>query len=88
MNSSNQFAPIALFVYNRPSHTRQTVEALLKNPEAKDCVLYIFADGPKNNANAVTMQKIAELRSYIHTISGFKNVITRYMQIPAIAKHA
>ena len=26
-----KLAPIALFVYNRPVHTRRTVEALLKN---------------------------------------------------------
>jgi len=28
-------APIVLFVYNRPDHTRQTVEALQKNELAK-----------------------------------------------------
>lgn len=27
-------APIILFTYRRPEHTRQTVEALLKNKEA------------------------------------------------------
>lgn len=75
MNSSNQLAPIILFVYNRPSHTRHTVEALLKNPEAKDSLLYIFADGPKEDASDDIKQKISALRAYIHTISGFKDVI-------------
>lgn len=75
MNTQEKYTPIALFTYNRPSHTRQTVEALLKNPEAKDSLLYIFADGPKDNASDDAKKKIAELRSYIHTISGFKDVI-------------
>ena len=75
MNTQEQYTPIALFVYNRPSHARQTVEALAKNPEAKDSLLYIFADGPKDNASDEVKQKIAELRTYIHTISGFKDVI-------------
>lgn len=75
MNTQEKYTPIALFAYNRPSHTRQTVEALLKNPEAKDSLLYIFADGPKDNANDEVKKMIAELRSYIHTISGFKGVI-------------
>ena len=30
-----KLAPIALFVYNRPVHTRRTVEALLKNELAE-----------------------------------------------------
>lgn len=75
MNSCKELTPIALFVYNRPSHTRQTVEALLKNPEAKDSLLYIFADGPKDNASDIVKQKIKDLRTYIHTISGFKDII-------------
>lgn len=44
---SIQKAPITLFVYNRPWHTRQTVEALQKNELAADSDLIIFADGPK-----------------------------------------
>lgn len=74
-NSQDQYTPIALFVYNRPSHTRHTVEALLKNPEAKDSILYIFADGPKDNASDSVVRKINELKLYIHNISGFKDII-------------
>ena len=35
MTQENNLAPIVLFVYNRPDHTRQTVEALQKNEFAK-----------------------------------------------------
>lgn len=65
------YAPIALFVYNRPEHTRRTVEALKANAEAADSALYIFSDAPKNSAASST---VAEIREYIHTISGFQGV--------------
>lgn len=67
-------APIVLFVYNRPWHTQQTMEALQKCELAKESDLYIFADGPKENASDETQQKIAEVRKYIHSIGGFKNI--------------
>src|SRR5674476_135976 len=65
------FAPIALFVYNRPAHTRLTVEALQQNVLAKDSDLIIYSDAPKTSeaANAVR-----EVRQYIHQIDGFRSV--------------
>jgi transaldolase len=44
-----KYAPIALFVYKRPNHTKSVIEALLKNKEAKDSILYVFADGAKKD---------------------------------------
>ena len=67
-------APIILFVYNRPWHTQQTVEALQKNELAAESELFIFADGPKVNATEEQKEKIRQVREYIHTISGFKSV--------------
>jgi hypothetical protein len=64
-------APIVLFVYNRPVHTRRTVEALLKNEEAKDSELYIYSDAPKKPEAA---EAVSEVRTYIHTITGFRSV--------------
>jgi hypothetical protein len=69
------FAPIILFVYNRAKLTQQTVEALLKNKEAEETVLYVFADGAKPNATAEQFKKVEEVREYIHTIRGFKDVV-------------
>ena len=67
----NNLAPIVLFVYNRPWHTRQTVEALQKNELACASELFIYSDAPKNeNATA----KVNEVREYIKTIDGFKKV--------------
>jgi hypothetical protein len=66
-----EFAPIALFVYNRPLHTRQTVEALQKNSLSSDSDLIIFSDAPKSTAQT---EAVLEVRKYIHQIEGFKSV--------------
>lgn len=67
-------APIILFVYNRPWHTQQTVEALQKNELAAESDLFIFADGPKPDASEECLDKIKKVRQYIHTIDGFKSI--------------
>lgn len=66
-----ELAPIVLFVYNRPWHTRQTVEALRKNILAAGSELFVFSDAPKNEAAAAS---VSEVRKYIRAISGFKKV--------------
>ena len=58
-------APIVLFVYNRPWHTLQTLEALAANDLADQSTLYIFCDGPKENANTEDLNKIEEVRKVI-----------------------
>ena len=64
-------SPIVLFVYNRPNHTRKTIEALQKNDLASDSELFIYSDAPKN-AYAIT--KVNEVREYINSIGGFKKI--------------
>ncbi|WP_338626147.1 glycosyltransferase [Selenomonas sp. TAMA-11512] len=64
-------APIVLFTYNRPDHTRQTVEALQRNVYAKESVLYICSDAPKTETAAEAVQAV---RDYLHTIDGFREV--------------
>jgi hypothetical protein len=73
-------APIALFVYNRLHHTKETVEALRNNTLAKDSDLFIFSDGPRNRDDA---RKVIALRKYLRTIGGFRScsVITREQNI-------
>lgn len=58
-------APIILFVYNRPWHTEQTLEALMINEFANESVLYIYADGAKANADEGNLIKIEETRAII-----------------------
>lgn len=70
----NNLAPIILFVYNRPQHTLQTLEALSKNELAQDSILYIFADGIKKNASDETIAKINETRTIIKSKPWCKEV--------------
>jgi hypothetical protein len=58
-------APIILFVYNRPWHTRQTLEALSKNELARDSHLIVYCDGPKMEATQDDLNKIKQVRSVI-----------------------
>lgn len=45
------YAPIALFIYNRPEHSRRTIEALQRCPEFKESPVFVFSDGPRKAAN-------------------------------------
>ena len=67
-------APIVLFVYNRPEHTRQTLEALAQNELASESVLYIYADGPKENANEEVISLISETREVVKSKNWCKEV--------------
>ena len=64
-------SPIVLFVYNRPWHTRKTIEALKANALAEDSTLYIYSDSP-NNPDEI--KKVAEVREYIRTVRGFGKI--------------
>ena len=39
---TNTYAPILLFVYNRPEHVRRNIQALLKNELAASSLLFIY----------------------------------------------
>jgi hypothetical protein len=64
-------APIALFVYNRPEHTRRTLSYLQKNRLADESRLFIFSDGPKTEADRT---KVDEVRQIVKDVTGFKSV--------------
>jgi len=68
-------SPIVLFVYKRPSHTLQTLNALMQNELADQSVLYIYADGPKVDADKETLHKINETRQIIKGTQWCKEVI-------------
>ena len=72
-NMSN-LAPIILFVYNRPEHTRKTVEALAANSLAKDSDLFIFVDGSKNESARPAVESVRKYVELIRGGGGFKSV--------------
>lgn len=71
MIDERSFSPIALFVYNRPSHTRLTVEALKKNDFAKQSDLVVFCDAAKTEDQTAAVR---DVREYIRNIDGFKSI--------------
>lgn len=54
-------APIILFVYNRPDHTLQTLQALEKNTLAASSELFIYSDAPKNQQSKVAVEQVREI---------------------------
>lgn len=66
-----KLVPIALFVYNRPWHTKQTIESLKNNALSIESQLFIYSDAPKDNA---VKEKVNQVREYIKNISGFKKI--------------
>ncbi|WP_290921310.1 glycosyltransferase [Halodesulfovibrio sp.] len=63
-------APVALFTYNRPDHTRRTVEALQQNPFASQSDLFVFCDGAKSSNDAA----VIAVREYVNSITGFNSL--------------
>lgn len=66
-----KLAPILLFVYNRPQHVQRSIASLQANALAAESELYVFSDAAKDKTAEAAVQ---EVRSFIHTIKGFKQV--------------
>lgn len=64
-------APLALFVYNRPGLTRQTIDALRRNEGADRTDLTVFSDGWKDERDRPSVE---EVRTVIGAITGFRSV--------------
>lgn len=67
-------APIILFCYNRLWHVEQTLIALSKNELADRSILYIYCDGPKENATEEQIEKIKEVRRIVRQQQWCKEV--------------
>jgi hypothetical protein len=59
-------APVAIFVYNRPEHSKKTIEALSENRLAKETDVFIFSDAAKNE---MSIEAVENTRKIIETIS-------------------
>ncbi|MGD8351030.1 MAG: glycosyltransferase [Gammaproteobacteria bacterium] len=56
-------APIVVFTFNRPEHTRATLESLAQNAEFGQSRLYIYCDGARNDAE---VSRVEETRRLAH----------------------
>ena len=55
-NNFNHLAPIVIFVYNRPWHTQQTIEALQKNELARPVFENVFEPIDNLSEGALTIE--------------------------------
>lgn len=69
--TSHTTAPILLFVYNRPLHTRRCIESLLGNDLAAQSHLFIYSDGAKNVEQS---EAVEEVRQLVKKVVGFASV--------------
>jgi len=60
-----------LFAYKRKDTLKRSIEALKNCFLASESELYIFADGAKGKKD---QKKVLEVRNYLKTINGFKNI--------------
>lgn len=68
MSAASPLAPIAVFTFKRPEHTRRTLEALSRNPEFAQSDLHIFCDGSRRTDEEAAVHKTRELvRSWPHS---------------------
>lgn len=68
---TNTYAPILLFVYNRPEHVRRNIQTLLKNELAAESELFIYSDAAKDETSQAAVK---EVRAFIRSIQGFKKI--------------
>lgn len=76
----NKLAPIVIFVYSRPEHTKKLIESLLLNKEIQNCDIYIYSDAAKN---VKTVNKVSAVRKYLNELEEnktFKNLKVIYSQ--------
>ncbi|HLS37857.1 MAG TPA: glycosyltransferase [Sphingobacterium bovisgrunnientis] len=66
-----ELAPIIIFTYNRPHHTRKMLQALENAELAQDSNVFIFSDGAKN-ANAI--EHVNRVRAIIAEPWNFKKI--------------
>ncbi len=73
------YAPILFFAFNRPTHTKQSLESLILNPECKQSSLLAFVDGPRDSEEAERVQSVVRIiQSYKHYFKSFHLIHNEY----------
>jgi hypothetical protein len=53
-------SPVALFVYNRPEHTKRVIRSLAKNAGLGDTKVFVFSDGPRSSADVCLVKAVRQ----------------------------
>ena len=64
-------APVVLFVFARPEHTKRTLDALSKNLTADKTDLYVYADAARGAADQC---RVSSVREVVGSAKGFRSV--------------
>jgi putative methyltransferase (TIGR04325 family) len=76
-----KLSPIVLFLFNRPVHTRLTLNALANNIEAKESLLFIFCDGLRPNSSIEEQENIKAVRRIASEERRFKQVKVIFREV-------
>ena len=57
-----ELAPIIVFAYNRPEHLKKTLTWLSQNEHADESTLFIYCDGPREDASEEQRGRVEEAR--------------------------
>lgn len=70
----SRYAPLVLFVYNRPAHTRKVLESINNLLEAVRTDLIIFSDAPKTDQDIHSVNEVRILLGDFQIKSHFSNI--------------
>jgi hypothetical protein len=70
-----KLAPIALFTYNRPKHTKLVIDALAANKLSSKSKIYIFQDGLRPDASIDEIEQWKKTNTLLKSINSFHDVI-------------
>jgi hypothetical protein len=74
-SSTQQYAPLILFVYSRLEHTKRTIEAIRRNKEAINTELFVFCDAPNPKSTTKELCEIYATQDYLKTLKeGFAKI--------------
>lgn len=74
----DNLAPIAFFAFNRPDHTRRSLEAIAGSELADRSKLYALCDGPRVEESDEGRARIEEVRQVILERPWCRDVVTRF----------
>lgn len=75
-----ELSPIIIFAFNRPDALSATVNALLRNPEAKDSNLFVFIDGSRSDKDG-EKEKVNAVKEIASKIKGFKSIKCQFSNV-------
>lgn len=68
------WAPVVLFLYNRPEHTRKMLDCLDNNYGVENTEVFIFCDGPREKEIDKKIEEVRQIASEFKKNSHAKNV--------------